>query len=310
MGLFGKRKPAHPNDPARVGTSAPGEGVGPELSAIDTAATRWRNGDAAAQTEYWQGVFSLAQWHLVARGEMPDVRPFVGQHEQGPMLAAFTSPERATEFARRQDLAMPDGSFGLLSMGVEGAIACAGRLERHGVLAVVFDDGVGSGAFALVSNLAGMYEHARGKFLADTVISAGQGEFDHRRRVLMGSQEEPQRDRARAMLHIRLFHLPGWFFVASGDDAGVLTIENEEDRIIPVYTDPWSMPRGEGAPATVSVRTPRAVELIAHEAQTSSKPLKVIFNAQGEAFQLLGDQVNEIWGHLSGIAERHAAYWV
>src|SRR5580698_7157322 len=72
----------------------------------------------------WSAVFGLKEWHFIARGEIPNVHPYVcanstvagGQY----MVKAFTDPDKLRIFAKDNALTDPDGSVKFLSIPVSG----------------------------------------------------------------------------------------------------------------------------------------------------------------------------------------------
>src|SRR5580698_9474682 len=72
----------------------------------------------------WSAVFRLKEWNFIARGEFPNVHPYVcansdvagGQY----MVKAFTDADKLRAFATANKLADPDGSVKFLSIPVSG----------------------------------------------------------------------------------------------------------------------------------------------------------------------------------------------
>jgi hypothetical protein len=80
------------------------------------------------QTKLWSATFELDRWWFVRRGEPDNPQPFVGVHQDEPILMAFTTAERARGFAIENGLAPADAEVAVLDHGVSGYLAPLGNL--------------------------------------------------------------------------------------------------------------------------------------------------------------------------------------
>jgi hypothetical protein len=96
-------------------------------------------GGGEAYSRVWAAVMELPRWHFVGDRMMPD-KPYVGTVNDQPAVFAFTDEVNALRFAMKERLQLADGSFSLVSYGVDDAIH---RLvEAHkttGVPQIVFN---------------------------------------------------------------------------------------------------------------------------------------------------------------------------
>lgn len=115
--------------------------------------------DESQQTmeRLWGEVYRLDSWFFLARGEVPDVRPFIGMVQQRPFVMAFTDAARVAEFAQRQGIAAEDGSARALSMPPDGFASMVQAYIDGGVFGILFNDGP-AGFFAPLTNVVPMLE--------------------------------------------------------------------------------------------------------------------------------------------------------
>lgn len=114
-------------------------------------------GDAQAMDSLWQATFDLPQWHFVARGEMPNLQPFIGDVEAQTYVLAFTDKERAVAFADKHQLRTKEDVVPLMSMPPEAACEYLPQFGQYGVFGVLFNEGP-NGFFAPLENLEPMLE--------------------------------------------------------------------------------------------------------------------------------------------------------
>jgi len=106
-----------------------------ELSAATLTAAP---GDSAVWGALWAEVFALPQWIFIARGGLERPQPYIGVFPQGPMLCAYTTPDRAREGALAMGL--PEEEAGLvLAVPAEGIVDWAASFQQHGVVGITFD---------------------------------------------------------------------------------------------------------------------------------------------------------------------------
>ncbi len=109
----------------------------------------------------WGGVFALTEWLFIARGSLPDVRPYIASNPTvaggAPMLKAFTDSARLQRFAVANGLAGPNGAVEILSIPVRGAVAYVEQFIGAGVHGIHFNADVESdGFFAPLAQLPTM----------------------------------------------------------------------------------------------------------------------------------------------------------
>jgi len=122
-----------------------------ELSAATVSAAP---GDPAVWGPLWAAVLALPQWLFIARGGMERPQPFIGVFPQGPMLCAYTTPDRAREGALAMGL--PEEEAGLvLAVPAEGIVDWAASFQQHGVFGITFDH-PRLGFFSPLANLPGI----------------------------------------------------------------------------------------------------------------------------------------------------------
>ena len=70
----------------------------------------------------WLALFSLKKWFFIARGNFPNVVPYIGKAPQiepaSLWLYAFTDEDKATEFAKENGLGAEDDSSLFISVPV------------------------------------------------------------------------------------------------------------------------------------------------------------------------------------------------
>lgn len=73
--------------------------AGDDVSIDELSERAHAAGDVEAQSALWRAMFALDEWWFMATGGLPDGGPVVGVVDGVPSLMAFTSQERAREFA-------------------------------------------------------------------------------------------------------------------------------------------------------------------------------------------------------------------
>lgn len=281
---------------------------------LDALYTRIRGGDQSATPVAWNIVLTVPKLYMIARGEMPAVQPYVGILEQRPMLAVFTTPERAHAFAVAQQLTGPGGAIGILEQSPPTVIATACNLYREGVECVIVDmDPTDStGMYAPISNLIGMFEQATGEMLR-VCAPAGQGEFDHRVRTANTAQEPMSARAARENILYRLLLLPDWFIVVPQGSSEIPTILQGGNPHLLVFTDPWSASQGIRAlasewttsPELRAIPVPTAFEFIRAQADAALPLHTILVNATGEHLGLVPSVLIGLWDRSDAIRLAH-----
>ncbi|MEM9372358.1 MAG: hypothetical protein AAGA55_01825 [Planctomycetota bacterium] len=309
MGLFSRKKarpdPQESATPAVAGAPPPG---------LDEAVARMRAGDPAAMPAVWDLVLGLPVLYTIGRGQMPDVRPFVGVVDGRPMLAAFTTSDRALDYAKAQGLEGEGGAFAILEQPPAVLIATAASLHAHGVECLLIDEQVGGGYFSPVTNLIGAYEHATGEIL-QIIAPAGQGEFDHRLGLAESAADQDARIQALNQAVFRLMHLPEWFVVAPDGDPEVPLLREGGRVDLALFTDPWSAQAGlegvgrlHGVPVEVR-RMPVSgiIEAIRGLCDADPPLSGIVVNAATRPLPLDPSNLLKLWEDSPGLRSKHAA---
>jgi len=87
--------------------------------------------------------FALEKWHFIARGELPDVYPYVASNpaaaDNQPMIRAFTDADRLMRFARENNLTEADGSAKILTIPTDNIIPYLEGFISQGAFGVWFN---------------------------------------------------------------------------------------------------------------------------------------------------------------------------
>ncbi|QLD13343.1 hypothetical protein HW566_12470 [Microbacterium oleivorans] len=124
-----------------------------ELDAA-AAASRQAPADAAVQERLWRAAFALERWLFLARGSDDEPTPFALSTDEGAVIFAFSTADRAHEAALGFGLPEDEASR-MLAVPLPAAAAWVASYAEAGVEALVFD-APGNGAMAPLSNLAAM----------------------------------------------------------------------------------------------------------------------------------------------------------
>lgn len=127
----------------------------PMLSTVDfdvlARKTMQSNGAMEDLHNLYGHAFALPQWHFIARGELPNVNPYVasnaefagGQH----MVRAFTDTDRLLRFAQENKLTQADGGASDLSIPTDNIVDYLEGFIADGVHGVWFNSDTGSEGF-------------------------------------------------------------------------------------------------------------------------------------------------------------------
>lgn len=126
-----------------------------DIDALATAARQDGN-----MAPLWKAVYDLERWWFMPTGDRADPRPFCGVLDGKPYLMAFTTGDRARDFAIAQGRGDDDGGASAIAMPPKGVVEMAPSYEEQGVFGIVFDHHV-SGFFAPLANLDPMWRHFR-----------------------------------------------------------------------------------------------------------------------------------------------------
>lgn len=108
--------------------------------------------------------FALENWEFIARGEMPNVNPYIAARadvaDGQQMVRAFTDGERLQRFAGENNLTLEDDSVDVLSIPTEGIIEYLEQFMDYGVHGVWFNsDSISDGFFVPIKQLRPIKEH-------------------------------------------------------------------------------------------------------------------------------------------------------
>lgn len=114
--------------------------------------------------ELFGAAFALEKWDFVARGEFPNVNPYIAARADvaggQQMVRAFTDGERLQRFAKENNLTREDGSVNFLSIPIEGIVEYLEQFMEHGVHGVWFNSDLQSdGFFIPIKQLRPIKEH-------------------------------------------------------------------------------------------------------------------------------------------------------
>ena len=122
-----------------------------ELARLSAAAQAAAPGDTAPWAALWAATLALPRWIFIARGDEQHPSPFMAVMDEGPMLMAFTTPERAREGGL--SLGLPEGELGrLLAVPGGAAVDWVASFAQHGVVGIAFDHPT-LGYFSPLANL-------------------------------------------------------------------------------------------------------------------------------------------------------------
>ncbi len=141
----------------RAPSGADAPEVSPELiAALDRAAEASKQAptDVAVQERLWRAAFALDRWFFLARGTDDEPTPFALRTDDGAVIFAFSTADRAHAAALGFGLS-EDESSRMLAVPLPSAAAWVASYAEAGVEALVFD-APGNGAMAPLSNLAAM----------------------------------------------------------------------------------------------------------------------------------------------------------
>ena len=110
-------------------------------------------------------VFALPQWHFIARGQFPNVRPYIASNVQVAegqyMLRAFTDSDRLLRFAQENQLAGGESPL-ILSLPTDTIVDYLEQFIPEGVHGVWFNsDTKSDGFFAPLIQLRPIQEHLK-----------------------------------------------------------------------------------------------------------------------------------------------------
>jgi len=127
---------------------------------FDTLAKNAAGNDMQALDRLWSAVFGLKEFLFIARGQSPNIRPYIGYKDGNqPMIFVFTDADRLEAMARELKLLSPDGQVPVMSMPTKSVVAYLTQFAQYGVKGVWFNPN-GTGFFSPLENLPGIKSRA------------------------------------------------------------------------------------------------------------------------------------------------------
>ncbi len=114
--------------------------------------------DLTALNDLYGHIFALPQWHFIARGEFPNVTPYIASNaavaDGKYLIRAFTDTERLQRFVKENHLEAPDGSHLAISIPTDNIIDYLEQFISDGVHGIWFNsDTVSDGFFVPLQQL-------------------------------------------------------------------------------------------------------------------------------------------------------------
>ncbi|MBX7173245.1 MAG: hypothetical protein K1X72_19910 [Pyrinomonadaceae bacterium] len=137
-------------------------------------------------------VYELENWLFIARGEMPNLNPYIAANpdfaDGQQMIRAFTDSERLQRFARENNLTGEDGSALVLTIPTANIVEYLEQFIPYGVHGIWFNsDTESEGFFIPLKQLRPIKEHLANK-KADNLANFGvsetaNGDFEQNLRI-------------------------------------------------------------------------------------------------------------------------------
>lgn len=117
-----------------------------------------------AMNDLFGAAFSLEKWEFIARGEMPNVYPYVASNPtvsgNQPMIRAFTDAQRLQRFAKENNLTREDGSVDMLTIPTKEIVPYLENFIEQGAFGVWFNsDSESDGFFIPIKQLQPIKDH-------------------------------------------------------------------------------------------------------------------------------------------------------
>jgi hypothetical protein len=108
--------------------------------------------------------FALPEWYFIARGEFPDVNPYIASNAEyadgQQMIRAFTDKERLQRFAKENNLTGASGEVLTLDIPTGNIVVYLEQFIAYGVHGIWFNSDSGSdGFFVPLRQLQPIKEH-------------------------------------------------------------------------------------------------------------------------------------------------------
>lgn len=117
-----------------------------------------------AMNDLFGSVFSLEKWEFIARGELPNVYPYVASNPNvagnQPMIRAFTDSVRLQRFAKENNLTRADGSVDMLTIPTKEIVPYLEGFIEQGAYGIWFNsDSASDGFFIPIKQLQPIKDH-------------------------------------------------------------------------------------------------------------------------------------------------------
>jgi hypothetical protein len=136
---------------------------GPDFDALSRKANE-SGGAIEELNKLFGAAFALSSWYFVARGELPNVNPYVASNAafagNRQMVRAFTDTGRLQAFAKENNLTEPDGSVQMIEIPTTGIVEYLEQFIPDGVYGIWFNsDSQSDGFFTPLQQLRPIKEH-------------------------------------------------------------------------------------------------------------------------------------------------------
>lgn len=153
----------HGREVSDLGGEAAPAAAGPNFDRLSEIAMG-AGASRSNQDALFAAAFHLREWHFIARGELPNVRPFVASNATiangVPMVKAFTDTQRLHVFAKENGLTGPDGEVQILALPVATILPTLADLADKGVTHIHFNaDSASYGFFVPLVQLPIIRQH-------------------------------------------------------------------------------------------------------------------------------------------------------
>lgn len=113
------------------------------FDALSRDAYKSQNAGMEEKNRLWKEVFLLEKWHFIARGQLPNIWPYVSQSFSAGvtqnMVMAFTDTEKLYQFAQEKKVCDEKGTIPVLSLPVKTIIPFLLSLTHKGVWGIHFN---------------------------------------------------------------------------------------------------------------------------------------------------------------------------